>query len=68
MLATGDVLTAGDTFDLIDASDFAGSYTAYNLPALAPGLAWDTAPLLVDGTIRVITASTTSAGRALLIS
>ena len=52
--ATGDPLLAGDAFDLFDASSFSGAFTAFQLPALAPGLAWSTSDLPVNGTIRVI--------------
>ncbi|HOC57265.1 MAG TPA: autotransporter-associated beta strand repeat-containing protein [Verrucomicrobiota bacterium] len=50
--ASGDTLALGDTFNLFDASAFAGSFTL-DLPGLPTGLVWDTSTLLVDGTIVV---------------
>lgn len=52
--ATGDPLDLGDTFDLFDADAFAGAFSTYHLPALTPGLQWDTSQLTVDGTISVV--------------
>jgi fibronectin-binding autotransporter adhesin len=51
--ASGDALAVGDTFDLFDAAAFTGEFVTLNLPALAPGLVWETCGLTVDGTIRV---------------
>jgi autotransporter-associated beta strand protein len=45
-----DALTAGDTFDLFDASAFAGSFTNINLPTLSSGLGWDVSQLGAGGT------------------
>lgn len=48
----------GDTFTLFTSSvpSYNGSFTVFNLPALTPGLAWNTANLTVNGTISVVTA------------
>jgi len=53
VLATGNALTLGDTFKLFDATNYTGAFASYQLPALGAGLAWNTARLLVDGTIVV---------------
>jgi hypothetical protein len=45
---------AGETFDLFDWCTAGGTFRNVNLPELAPGLAWDTSHLYVDGTISVI--------------
>lgn len=52
--ATGDALAKGDTFNLFDAGSFSGSFSAFNLPALGPGLFWDTTKLSVDGSLAVV--------------
>ncbi len=44
----------GDTFDLIDAGNFAGSFDAIDLPALAGGLEWDATNLQTTGQLRVV--------------
>jgi hypothetical protein len=36
----GDPLQSGDTFTIFNASTYAGSFSATNLPALSPGLSW----------------------------
>ncbi len=51
--ATGDALTNGDSFTLFDASSYTNAFFAYNLPALAAGLTWDTTQL-TNGKIAVI--------------
>jgi hypothetical protein len=48
-----DPLQAGDAFQLFNAAGFAGNFSSLTLPALTPGLYWDTSTLNVDGTIRV---------------
>ena len=48
----GPPLQTGDTFKLFSGT-LSGSFTVTNLPALAPGLAWVTTNLNVDGTIRI---------------
>jgi T5SS/PEP-CTERM-associated repeat protein len=64
-------LTAGDRFQLFNASAYAGSFAAITLPPLAPGLAW-TNKLLVDGSIEVATGpsftSISLSGTSLIIS
>src|SRR5262249_50752628 len=52
---------AGDSFALFAASSFSGSFAALNLPVLGEGLAWDVTQLGGDGTLRVITGSSTPA-------
>lgn len=54
VLATGDPLANGDTFNLFDASTFSGSFSSLNLPTLSGGLSWKTSNLAVDGTIAVV--------------
>lgn len=58
--ASGDTLALGDTFNLFDASAFAGSFTL-DLPGLPTGLVWDTSTLLVEGTIAVVCSGTLTA-------
>lgn len=53
VVASGDVLANGDTFDLFDGSSFSGSFASLVLPALPSGLFWDLSQLAVNGTIRV---------------
>jgi autotransporter-associated beta strand protein len=52
--ASGNSLSAGDSFDLFDASSFTGQFTSFNLPALGPGLTWNTTRLPIDGTLFVV--------------
>jgi autotransporter-associated beta strand protein len=59
----GAALQAGDTFNLFDWTTRSGSFSSTNLPALDPGLSWDTSNLSVDGTIRVSTGSSVNIGR-----
>ena len=54
----GPGLQAGDTFTLFSAANYVGSFATLNLPALAPGLAWDTSSLQVNGSIRVLSIPT----------
>jgi hypothetical protein len=54
VVATGSALTNGDTFVVFGAANYAGSFTATNLPALAPGLIWDLSGLAVNGSIKVV--------------
>ncbi|MEN6407388.1 MAG: PEP-CTERM sorting domain-containing protein, partial [Thermoguttaceae bacterium] len=44
---------AGQSWDLFDASSFSGSFSAYDLPTLAAGLAWDTSSVGTTGAISV---------------
>jgi autotransporter-associated beta strand protein len=50
----GDDLAAGDQFNLFDASAFIGNFETFSLPALSPGLRWDTSRVPLDGTLSVI--------------
>ncbi|MCW1923157.1 discoidin domain-containing protein [Luteolibacter arcticus] len=50
-----DLLQAGNTFQLFNATTRTGSFSNITLPTLASGLAWDTSRLAVDGTIKVAT-------------
>lgn len=50
----GDALLAGDTFKLFSFTGAPGSFASLMLPALDPGLAWNTTNLAVDGTISVV--------------
>jgi autotransporter-associated beta strand protein len=47
-------LVANDTFNLFDWSSTSGTFGTINLPALDPGLSWDTGSLYTNGTITVI--------------
>jgi autotransporter-associated beta strand protein len=47
-------LTNGDSFKIFDATTYAGTFATFNLPALAPALAWNTSNLTVNGTLSVI--------------
>jgi autotransporter-associated beta strand protein len=46
--------TAGDSFNIFQAASYHGAFTAFNLPPLGAGLAWNTANLKVDGTLSVV--------------
>ncbi len=50
-------LALNDTFKIFDATTYTGSFSATNLPALDPGLAWDTTGLTSNGTIKVVAAA-----------
>ena len=58
VVVTGPSLVAGDSFQLFTAGTIIGSFAATNLPALDPGLYWDTSAL-PTGLLKV--ASTTPA-------
>lgn len=51
----GTLLAMGDKFTLFTkgSGGYAGAFTAINLPALQPGLRWETGGLLADGSIEV---------------
>ena len=51
--ATGDALTAGDSFQLFVAGGYGGAFTTLNLPVLGAGLYWNTTGLLTTGAISV---------------
>jgi hypothetical protein len=48
-----DPLQAGDVFPLFTAGAFAGGFSSLALPALTPGLYWNTNTFKLDGTLRV---------------
>jgi autotransporter-associated beta strand protein len=48
-----DPLQGGDAFQIFSAANFSGNFSSLALPALTPGLYWDTSTIKVDGTIRV---------------
>jgi autotransporter-associated beta strand protein len=50
-----DPLQGGDVFQLFTAASFAGGFSSLTLPALTPGLYWDTNTFKTDATIRVAT-------------
>jgi hypothetical protein len=47
-------LTMGSTYDILNWVTETGTFATVNLPALAPGLSWDSSQLYVDGTIQVV--------------
>ncbi|WP_193213311.1 autotransporter-associated beta strand repeat-containing protein [Luteolibacter marinus] len=54
----------GDSFDLFDSAGGTIAFASYNLPALAPGLKWDTSAIST-GVLSVVTDHTQYAGWAL---
>jgi autotransporter-associated beta strand protein len=49
-----EAFAAGDSIQLFPApASYTGSFASTNLPALAPGMAWDTSYLTTDGTLRI---------------
>ncbi|MCC7374536.1 MAG: immunoglobulin domain-containing protein [Verrucomicrobiales bacterium] len=46
-------LSGGESFNLLSAPSYSGSFAKIQLPPLTSGLSWDTSKLLIDGTIRV---------------
>jgi O-glycosyl hydrolase len=57
VLNEGPALKSGDAFQLFTAPSFGGSFASLLLPPLGYDLMWDTSGLMVDGTIRVASAS-----------
>ena len=51
--ATGGAIAGGDSWDLFNATAFAGVFSSVNLPTLTGGLTWNTSQLAVNGTISV---------------
>ena len=47
-------LDLGSTYDILNWTTESGTFATVNLPALAPGLVWDSSKLYVDGTIVVV--------------
>ncbi len=56
----GSPLAVGDTFTLFSAAGFTGTFTSVSLPALAPGMVWDTSSLATAGTITIIASGSNS--------
>ena len=48
-----------DIYKIFDATSYSGSFNNYVLPALDPGLAWDTSGLTSNGSIKVVPATVT---------
>ena len=48
-----NTFASGDTFTLLQAANYTGTFTNLSLPVLPAGLAWNTSSLLVDGTLSV---------------
>ena len=70
-LLNGFEPSLGDTFDVFDAGSLRGQFSALSLPALGPGLAWDTRALSADGSIAVVpepAAALLAGGAALLLA
>ncbi len=49
-------LAAGDSFKLFNADSYSGAFTSLSPEAPAPGLAWNTNTLAIDGTLRIAAA------------
>jgi fibronectin-binding autotransporter adhesin len=49
-------LTNGDSFKIIDATNYTGNFATLALPALATNLAWNTSALYTNGTLSVVVA------------
>jgi autotransporter-associated beta strand protein len=58
IVVTGPALVAGDSFQLFTALTITGSFAVTNLPALNPGLVWDTSGL-ATGVLRVASSGPT---------
>lgn len=52
--SNSSAFAAGDTFKLFNAGAYSGAFGSYNLPALSPGLAWNTSGLNESGTLSVV--------------
>jgi fibronectin-binding autotransporter adhesin len=61
-----DTLAVGDSFKLFTAGTYTGAFTNYNLPPLGAGLAWNTAPLVTNGTLAVVSVAPPILSRASL--
>ncbi len=53
LVLSGDALSAGDSFKLFDATEYAGAFTSIVPANPGPGLKWNLGSLAVDGTISV---------------
>ena len=51
--AAGDAISAGDSWDLFNATTIRGAFSSFALPTLGDGLTWNTSRLAVDGTLSV---------------
>ena len=60
--------SAGDTFNLLSASGYAGGFNSITLPPLNPGLFWSTAWLSVNGAIGVVSSNSPAIGSATMSS
>ena len=47
-------LTNGDSFKILDATNYTGAFAALSLPALGSGLGWNTNALYTNGTLSVV--------------
>jgi hypothetical protein len=57
VVLTGSIPSAGNTFDILDWGSLSGPFADVDLPALAPGLSWNTAQLYTTGELSVVAAS-----------
>jgi autotransporter-associated beta strand protein len=57
IVTSSGTFQAGDQFKLFDFTGDPGSFASITLPALDPGLEWNTNHLSLDGTIRVVSAA-----------
>jgi len=68
-----DPLSGGDSFKLFTATNYTGSFSTIVLPALTPGLYWNTATLKLDGTVHImaetspVVGAVTAAGGRLVV-
>jgi len=53
-LLNGFTPLAGEEFEILNFDSLDGAFDSISLPALAPGLAWDTSALYTSGTIGVV--------------
>jgi rhamnogalacturonan endolyase len=58
--------SAGDSFNLLNASGYAGTFDSVSLPPLNPGLFWSTAWLPVNGVIGVVSSNSPAISSAAL--
>lgn len=54
---SGTALAAGDSFKLLNAASYNGSFGAYVLPSLPGGLQWNTTALATNGMLTVVVAT-----------
>jgi hypothetical protein len=53
VVVAGDILVAGDTFQVFSANSYAGSFSSITPATPGPGLAWDTVALANNGILTV---------------